>query len=285
MTTIREYFSHIVSVLQPALGPETEAAARMIFEDVAGYSRTFIFVNGDREISDFMQKRIMEVVAKILGGMPVQYATGKARFMGMEFTVSPAVLIPRPETEGLVDIITDDYNGRSGLRVLDVCTGSGCIAVSLARALPFADVKAVDISDDALAVARGNAAALKVCVDFEKENALTMKAVGVEYDIIVSNPPYVGESEKKDMDGRVLDYEPALALFVPDDDSLCFYRAIASYAVDTLTYGGKLYFEINPLHADALKALLEDFGFDDCELIRDYRGVVRFARAVHTVGK
>ncbi len=285
MTTIREYFSHIVSVLQPALGPETEAAARMIFEDVAGYSRTFIFVNGDREISDFMQTRIMEVVAKILGGMPVQYATGKARFMGMEFTVSPAVLIPRPETEGLVDIITDDYNGRSGLRVLDVCTGSGCIAVSLARVLPFADVKAVDISDDALAVARGNAAALKVCVDFEKENALAMKAVGVEYDIIVSNPPYVGESEKKDMDGRVLDYEPALALFVPDDDPLCFYRSIASYAMDALTSGGKLYFEINPLHADALKALLEGFGFDDCELIRDYRGAVRFARAVHIVGK
>ena len=278
--TIREYFRHIVSALQPAAGTEAEAAARIIFEDVVGYSRTFIFVNGDREITDFMQKRILEVVDKVIGGMPVQYATGKARFMGMDFAVSPAVLIPRPETEGLVDLITDDYNRRSGLRVLDVCTGSGCIAVALARALPFADVKAVDISDAALEVARENARALKARVDFEKEDALAMKAPAAVYDIIVSNPPYVGESEKKDMESRVLDYEPALALFVPDDDPLRFYRAIGAYGTKALMPGGRLYFEINPLHADALKGLLEGLGFDDCQLIRDYRGAVRFARAV-----
>lgn len=278
--TIREYFRHIVSALQPAVGTEAEAAARIVFEDVAGYSRTFIFVNGDREITDFMQKRIQEVVDKVIDGMPVQYATGKARFMGMDFAVSPAVLIPRPETEGLVDLITDDYNGRSGLRVLDVCTGSGCIAVALARALPFADVKAVDISDVALDVARENARALKARVDFEKEDALAMKAPAAVYDIIVSNPPYVGESEKKDMESRVLDYEPALALFVPDNDPLRFYRAIGTYATKALMPGGRLYFEINPLHADALKSLLDGLGFEDCQLIRDYRGAVRFARAV-----
>lgn len=283
--TIREYFRHIVSVLQPAVGTEAEAAARIIFEDVAGYSRTFIFVNGDREVTDFMQKRIREVVDKVIGGTPVQYATGKARFMGMDFVVSPAVLIPRPETEGLVDLITDDYNGRSGLKVLDVCTGSGCIAVALARALPFADVKAVDISDAALDIARENARALKARVDFEKEDALAMKAPAAVYDIIVSNPPYVGESEKKDMESRVLDYEPALALFVPDDDPLRFYRAIGTYAMKALMPGGQLYFEINPLHADALKSLLEVIGFEDCQLIRDYRGAVRFARAVLPSGQ
>lgn len=284
MISIRDFFRRVVDNLRPVLGTEAEAAARIIFEDTAGYSRTFIFANGDREITDFMQKRISDAVEKVIEGMPVQYAVGKAQFMGMEFEVSPAVLIPRPETEGLVDLIIDDYSGRSDLRVLDVCTGSGCIAIALARSLPFSDVDAVDISDDALAVARANAANLKVKVDFGKRDALTMVPDGKTYDIIVSNPPYVGESEKADMDRRVLDYEPALALFVPDDDPLRFYKTIGAYAFKALVPGGKLYFEINPLHAAPLRAMLENCGFADCEVLRDFRGALRFARAVRPDG-
>lgn len=277
--TIREYFSAVVKSLQPALGSEAEAAARIIFEDVADYSRTFIFANGDREITDFTRQRIRAVVDKVLAGEPVQYAVGTARFMGMNLKVTPAVLIPRPETEGLVDLVTDDFAGRSELSVLDVCTGSGCIAIALARALPFSDVSAVDISADALAVARENAALLKASVTFVQNDALTMQAPHAAYDIIVSNPPYVCESEKADMEKRVLDYEPALALFVPDSDALRFYKTVSLFAADALRPGGRLYFELNPLHADGVKRLLENAGFVNCELIRDYRGAVRFARA------
>lgn len=277
--TIREFFRHVTDVLRPSLGTEADAAARIIFEDVANYSRTFIFANGDREISDFMQGRIMAVVEKVVGGMPVQYAVGKAQFMGMDFTVTPSVLIPRPETAGLVDLITDDFAGRSGLSVLDVCTGTGCIAVALARALPFSNVTATDISTEALDIATANAKALKTKVTFEKADALTMKPREASYDIIVSNPPYICESERAEMDSRVLDYEPSLALFVPDSDPLRFYNSIAAFARKSLSPGGKLYFEINPLHADALGRMLRGLGFENCDLLRDYRGAVRYARA------
>lgn len=278
--TIREYFKEIVKLLSPSVGSEAEATARIIFEDVAGYSRTFIFADGDRDITDFTRDKIAAVAKKVSDGEPVQYAVGKARFMGLDFKVTPAVLIPRPETEGLIDLITDDYGNKSDLTVLDACTGSGCIAIALARALPFATVDAFDISDDALAIARENAKSLGANVAFTHADALALKAPAQPlYDIIVSNPPYVCDSEKADMDKRVLDYEPATALFVADSEPLRFYTPIAAYAASALRPGGRLYFEINPLHADALKQMLADAGFENIEILRDYRGLNRFARA------
>lgn len=283
MTTAGDYFRATVARLRPVLDTEAEDAARIIFEDVAGYDRKYIFMNGDREILDFVQRNISVAVDKVLAGEPVQYAVGRARFMGMDFKVSPAVLVPRPETEGLVDLIADDWNGRTDLSVLDLCTGSGCIAVALARTLPFSDVEAVDVSADALAVARENATALGARVRFVRADVLGIRperAAG--FDIIVSNPPYVCESEKKDMDARVLDYEPHIALFVPDNDPLEFYRPIAEYASQALKKDGMLYFEINPLFASDVAVLLKNTGFADVQIFRDYRAKQRFVRATKT---
>lgn len=281
MTTIREYYRKVRDTLAQALGDgEGEGAAKIIFEDVASYSPTFIFANGDREITDFTASRIDAVVSKVLAGEPVQYAVGKARFMGNDFEVSPAVLIPRPETAALVDMITDDFGSRSDLSVLDIGTGSGCIAISLGRALPFSKVEGIDISGDALAVARDNAKSLGVSVDFHKADILNAAVPAVPvYDIIVSNPPYVCESEASGMDARVLDYEPHTALFVPDSDPLLFYRAIARYAAKALRSGGRLYFEINSRFGNEMQAMLKDEGFSDVLIRRDFRGLDRYAVA------
>lgn len=276
--TAADYFRQTVGRLAAVLGPsEGEAAARIIFEDVAGYDRKWLFMNGNREITDFMQGRIAAVAAKVEAGDPVQYAVGSALFMGLQLKVTPDVLIPRFETEGLVDGIIDRAAGRSDLSVLDIGTGSGAIAIALARALPFCRVSAMDISAKALDVARANAKAASVNVDFIHQDIL--KAVPPAkpcYDIIVSNPPYVTDSERPDMDPRVANHEPAMALFVPDSDPLRFYSAITRYARQALNPGGLLAFEINSRFATQVVDLVRDSGFTDVDCVRDYRGNQRF---------
>ena len=278
MTTATDFFKKISSRLESSLGKgEAEAAARIIFEDIAGYDNKWLFMNGSREITDYMQGKIEAAVAKIEAGEPVQYAVGSALFMGMHFKVDHNVLIPRFETEELVDAVVDLAGGRSDLRVLDVGTGSGCIAIALARALPFCRVTAVDISEKALDIARQNAIELKVDVDFVRRDALSMKpSAGERYDFIVSNPPYVLDSEKSSMDTRVADYEPASALFVPDNNPLCFYRAITTFAAEALASGGWLCFEINSMYPDQTMQILKDSGLTDMSCRRDYRGNPRF---------
>ena len=282
MTSVAEYFHTIAARLTSTLGKgEGEAAARIIFEDVAGYDRKYLFMNGDREITDFMQEKIDGAVKKVEGGEPVQYAVGKAKFMGNDYAVTPDVLIPRPETAGLVDLITSVYGDRSDLSVLDIGTGSGCIAISLARALPFARVNAIDVSTGALEVAKANAKSLGAKVDFEKTDILSAPLPKhASYDIVVSNPPYICRSETKEMDSRVLDHEPDGALFVPDDDPLFFYRAIATYARAALVPGGSLWFAINSRFPDQMRTLLEDLGFEKVDVTRDYRGLYRYASAI-----
>lgn len=282
MTSIRDYYRTISGELAKVLSSlgEASAAASIIFEDVAGYTKTFIFANGDREITDSMQSRIKAVTDRVVAGEPVQYAVGRARFMGNDFVVTPDVLIPRPETAGLVDMIVDRWGGRRDLDVCDVGTGSGCIAISLARALPFCRVTAIDVSAAAIAVARLNAANLKVNIEFVEADILTAVPPRGLYDIIVSNPPYVTQSESADMDARVLDYEPGAALFVPDNDPLRFYRAIASYGRAALKSGGMLYFEINQNFPDQTVALLESKGFVDVAARRDFKGNYRYVSAV-----
>lgn len=277
--TVNEYFRQACAELGTALGSEAEgeAAARIVLEDVAGYDRKYLFMYPDRELLDETRQRIQAVVDRIKAGEPVQYAVGRARFMGMDFKVTPDVLIPRPETEGLCDMIVREADGRSDLRMLDIGTGSGCIAVSLARALPFAQVDAMDVSPAALAVARENAQQLGAKVNFIQDDILTAKAPEAYYDIIVSNPPYVCRSEEADMDARVSDREPALALFVPDDNPLKFYRAICRYASRGLKPGGRLYFEINSRFPEEMRRLMEDEGFTDVDVTRDYKGNYRFA--------
>ena len=280
MNTVKEIHGGIVSALAPHVGKgEAQAMARVILEDVAGVSRTDAVINPGYVLEDATAARIDAVIRRVAAGEPLQYVLGEAVFMGMRLRVTPHTLIPRPETAGLADIITDNYSGAKDLQILDIGTGSGCIAIALARALPYCAVTAADISAEALAVAADNASALGVSnVNCVRLDALHLPAPSAPlYDIIVSNPPYVTVAEKADMDRRVLDYEPGTALFVPDDDPLRFYRAIAAYAQSALRPGGSLYFEINPLYAADMELMLRALTFEDVDIRRDYRGKKRYA--------
>ena len=223
---------------------EAQAMIRIICEDVFNYDQVDMALRQESELPEFAQDRISDIIARLRRHEPLQYIIGSALFHGHRFKVNPAVLIPRPETEQLVDLIIDE-NPASDLRVLDMGTGSGCIAISLARALKFPTVDAFDISRDAVAVARENAALLKV-----------------------------------KMDPNVKDYEPGQALFVPDNDPLLFYKAIAPYAARSLERGGRLYLEINRRFGNEVKRLLEDNGFNEVRIIDDAYGNPRFAAAI-----
>ena len=256
---------------------EVQAMIRIICEDVFNYDQVDVALRQESELPTFAQERIADIIARLRCHEPLQYIVGHARFHGHRFKVTPAVLIPRPETEQLVDLIIDENTG-SDLQVLDIGTGSGCIAIALARALKFAQVDALDVSRDALVVARENAAELKVKVRFFESDILSPQPPA-RYDIIVSNPPYVCWSEREAMDRNVKDYEPGQALFVPDNDPLLFYKAIAPYAAQSLERGGRLYLEINQRFGNEVKQLLEDNGFDDVRIIDDSYGNPRFAAA------
>lgn len=266
--------------LEPVYGTgETQAIIRIIFRYLFGWSAVDMFMHDDAEIGPEAQEAINHIVKRLEDHEPIQYITGIAPFYGMEFHVDRRVLIPRPETEQLVDMIVDRYNSQEDLKVLDICTGSGCIAIALARNLPFSQVTALDDSPGAIEVAQENARRLKAKIKFVTADIFDYSTAADEYDIVVSNPPYVDESEKKDMDANVLDYEPGHALFVPDDNPLLYYSRIAEVAYNGLKPDGTLWLEINPLHAEALKALLASHGYTDISLINDIHGRVRFASA------
>ncbi len=273
-----------VRTIRTALRPlypagEVEGFIRIIFRHLLHYEPVDILLRKDTVLPGFIPDKIDKVVEELKKSRPVQYVFNEARFHGHDFYVDGSVLIPRPETEELVDIIVDE-NGLSDLSVLDAGTGSGCIAISLALALKFPEVTAVDISEKALEVARRNAAALNARnIDFVCCDMLDMPVEVGKYDIIVSNPPYIAESEKVGMDRNVLDYEPSGALFVPDDDPLRFYKALSRFGADALKPGGRLYFEINSRFPAEIKKMLDADGYVDVELLRDMQGLWRFARA------
>jgi len=272
---IEQLKSGLAGVAEPQ---EVQAMIRVICEDVFNYDPVDVALRQESELPGFAPQRIADIIARLQRHEPLQYIVGSARFHGHRFKVTPAVLIPRPETEQLVDLVIDE-NPASDLRVLDMGTGSGCIAISLARALKFAQVDALDVSRDALAIARENAAALKVKVRFFESDML-LPQPSAQYDIIVSNPPYICWNEREAMDRNVKDYEPGQALFVPDNDPLLFYKAIARYAGESLERGGRLYLEINQRFGAEVKRLLEDSGLDEVRIIEDSYGKVRFAAAV-----
>ena len=218
---------------------------------------------------------------QLLDGEPVQYVLGEAEFGGRRFRVSPSVLIPRPETYELCQWCLPPMPTAWQGRVLDIGTGSGCIACTLAAELPKATIMAWDISETALAVARENARSTNVSVSFERIDILDIpsSAYCEKWDIIVSNPPYICDQEKSAMERHVLEHEPHTALFVPDDDPLLFYRAISGYAWQTLKPGGTLYFEINPLYDKELELLLRSRGFTAVSSHQDQSGKTRFTKA------
>ena len=278
--TIREMRTWLAADLEAAVGAdEAKAIADAILQDVKGYTAVDLALYGHRELLAETEERMRAIAKRVKDGEPLQYAIGKAYFHGRMYGVDTSTLIPRPETSQLVDMVVDDYRNSRDARLLDIGTGSGCIAISLALDIRYSQVTAIDISPGALQMAESNAKALSAKVRFMQADALNLQTSPLRnatYDAIVSNPPYVLASERKSMDKRVTDYEPPTALFVPDSDPLIFYRAIAQYAQYALSDGGKLYFEINPLCADDLRKMLART-FDRVDIIKDYKGNNRFA--------
>ena len=261
------------SSLTPIYGRgETEAMIRIIFHHLKGWRTTDLLINEDRTLTPYMQERLQAIERRLLANEPIQYITGEAYFYGMDFHVEPGVLVPRPETEELVNLIVRD-NKAPDLRVLDIGTGSGCIAIALARNLAFPSVTAMDISGKAIEVAKNNARLLKTRnIEFIHADIFKWEPTPDSYDIIVSNPPYIDDSERAGMAANVLEYEPDTALFVPDDDPLLYYRRIGMVALSALSSYGKLYFEINPRHSGELRDMLADIGFEDIDIHKDIHG-------------
>lgn len=260
---------------------EVEAIWRILIDKWMHYTPVDVALRGASELPEPVVEKLRDALPRLCNHEPVQYVVGSTVFHGLGIEVDHNTLIPRPETEQLVDIIIDRYGSMPDLRVLDVATGSGCIALSLARWLPFSRVEALDISAEALSVARRNAKALHCNVAFREADILVEKPVErPQFDIVVSNPPYIAAREADAMEPNVLRYEPHLALFVPDDDALLFYRAIAAYAMASLVPGGSLYFEINPLFARETAELLARTGFSQVQIERDFYGRERFSIAV-----
>lgn len=257
---------------------EREAIIRLIFHNLKGWSQTDVIIHEDQPASDFLSKDANGIIDRLILGEPIQYILGDAYFYGMDLKVRPGVLIPRPETAELVDMIVDE-NKAADLQVLDVGTGSGCIAIALARNLPFAHVTAIDISDVAVDVASENATALKTSVSVKKKDMYKWMPTAESLDILVSNPPYITPAEKSEMEVRVKDYEPEEALFVSDDDPVSPYRRIAEIAAIGLKPGGRVYLELNPLYADDVKRLFSGAEWSDAEIVDDSYGKRRFLKA------
>lgn len=280
--SLRELMRNAKSRLAASFG-EREASAMVdeMMWRLKGWNRTDTIIHGDESVTEYLSHRVDSTIIQLLDGKPIQYIFGRAQFYGLDFSVSPATLIPRPETAQLVDIIADSFGKQPDLRVLDLGTGSGCIAIALARTLTFPkNITSVDISEQALEVAGRNAIDLKVNVNFICHDMLAAdfakNHLHVFFDIIVSNPPYIAQFEAAEMERNVLEYEPHSALFVPDNDPLLFYRAIAKIASDRLDEKGVLFLEINPLFVKQLVALLRENGFNDIDVVRDMQKAERF---------
>lgn len=262
-------------------GPsEASAIIRLIFHSLKGWDATDLVIHAGDEVSDFTLERIGRILERLRLGEPIQYILGEGRFYGMDLKVTPDVLIPRHETEELIDLIRAKEGDRRDLRVLDVGTGSGAIAIALSRNLLFPEIRAIDISEKALEVAEYNAKKLHADIQFIQEDIFEYTPEPESLDIIVSNPPYVLESEKKDIEPLVLDHEPAIALFVPDSDPIRYYSRIAEVAESALAAGGRLYFEINPPCAEKIKEMLDGKGFSEIEIHHDISRRLRFISAI-----
>lgn len=254
---------------------EARALYELIMERRFGLSRTDILLGKDTTLSEKDKAELQIIVDRVAKGEPVQYVLGSEEFCGREFLVGPGVLIPRPETQQLVRLV--EQNVAPGSSVLDIGTGSGCIAITLA--LADYKVTAFDVSEEALSYARKNAERLGVEVEFVMQNILCSSLEGRRWGTIVSNPPYICKSEAKAMEENVLEHEPHLALFVPDDDLLLFYRAIAEYGLQHLTDEGWLFFETNRAYAHQVGELLSESGYKDVKIFNDQYDNERFVCA------
>lgn len=264
--------SHIRRTLQESYSAQEAAnLSRIVCCEMLGQSTIDYYLGKDIILSPKERQDLDSILARLCNFEPIQYIQGIARFLERSFHVAPGVLIPRPETEELVEAMLREVP--SDARILDIGTGSGCIAVSLSKALPDARVTAWDILSDALSIARRNNDELQASVGFVQRDVLTyVPDAGECYEAIVSNPPYVTESEKEVMERNVLDWEPFSALFVPDNDPLLFYRRIAELGRTMLVPGGRLYFEINRAYGEATVTMLCGQGYANPRILKDISG-------------
>lgn len=273
---IKEYRIQFIEALASIHGEgEAESFFYLILEEKQKLKRIDLALHPDSQFSEEEIAVWNSILEQLKLEIPIQYLLGKTSFYGLDFEVNSNVLIPRPETEELVDWIVSNVlkSGRSkSIKILDIGTGSGCIAVSLAKNLPNAEVFAIDVSDKALATAQKNADSNEVEITFISQNILETQDLGQEFDIIVSNPPYVRNLEKQEIKKNVLDNEPHLALFVEDNDALIFYRKIAELSQKSLTHSGQLYFEINQYLGKEMVDLLEKMNLKNIELRKDIYG-------------
>ena len=280
MKTYQEFWQSLTPLYDAG---EAQAIVRTVLDVEYGMTLTDIICGKVNELSSDEERNLEEIIARLQNGEPVQYVLGEADFAGRTFHVEPGVLIPRPETAELCQWIEEEVSSLEAddtKQILDICTGSGCIAITLGLTIPNSEVTGWDISEDALRIAQGNVEMLKAGnVRIEYQNALMLPKTAETADIIVSNPPYICEKEKADMEKNVLEHEPSIALFVPDEDPLKFYRAIAEYASSALKSEGALYFEINPIYEKETREMLEELGFKDIETKEDAFGKKRMMKA------
>lgn len=274
--TIKHYRDYFIQELTPLYDAgEAESFFYLVLEAKHQLKRVYLALQPELAFSESELKIWSSILEQLKKEIPIQYILGVTHFYGLEFEVNSAVLIPRPETEELVDWIIQNSKSKaqnSKLKILDIGTGSGCIAIALAKNLPNAQVFALDVSEQALATAKTNAELNQVRIQFIHQSILETEDLGQQFDVIVSNPPYVRELEKQEIKKNVLDNEPHLALFVEDNDALIFYRKIAQLAQKNLNPQGQLYFEINQYLGQEMFDLLREMGFKDTVLRKDIYG-------------
>jgi release factor glutamine methyltransferase len=258
---------------------EIKSILFLVLESVLGLSQSDIAADRPVLLSESQQKKLNAVISRINAEEPVQYILGSTYFYGRKFNVNPAVLIPRSETEILIEEVLKEIDPFSPGTILDIGTGSGCIAITLAKELPAKRVLAIDVSEGALKTASDNAQQLGANVEFHKVNALTENLPAPQLDVLVSNPPYVTDSESHTMKKNVLDYEPHLALFVPDHDPFVFYSMIARKGYASLTETGKVFVEINERYGDEVSDIFKDAGFNTIRMVKDLQGKNRIVSA------
>ncbi len=280
ISELKSNFKTALSEIYPS--EEIQSFFNILAEKYLKLSRVEIALNPEREISEETFQNFQKALLRLKKHEPIQYIVGETEFYGLQFKVNKHTLIPRPETEELVEWILNESNNQqstiSTQQLLDIGTGSGCIAISIAKNLPNVKISALDISEEALKMAKENAEMNQVEIEFFRTDVLSAKTLPKQYDVIVSNPPYVRELEKKMMQQNVLKYEPERALFVDDNDPLMFYRAISALAKKYLKADGKLFFEINEYLGEEMKMLLKCEGFQNIEIKKDIFGKDRMLK-------
>lgn len=281
MNAKKLYGDFIAKINLEESAEEIQQLGFMVLEHELGLSATEILMEKDVEVSTDIQNKLNIIAQRLNEHEPIQYILGDAEFLGRRFLVSPAVLIPRPETEELVKLVPLQISSgeENPIRILDIGTGSGCIAISLKELMPFAEVYATDVSEAALAVAQKNIERLEPQVKLLKHDILNEDIPVQDVDTIVSNPPYVAQQEKTSMQKNVLDHEPHMALFVPDNDPLVFYKAIALRGKKVLKPGGHVVVEINALLGSETISVFESENYSNVILMKDMNGKDRFVLA------